>query len=71
MTATDILSLLADLIDFLDNQADAEIDADGKLIGNAAMKLMGECEEAYTAIEKHGGVANDIGHQSPDGRWIA
>lgn len=59
MNATDILHLLAELIDFLDNQADAEIDADGRLIGNAAMKLMGACEEAYTGIERSG-VANDI-----------
>ena len=60
MTASDILHLLADVIDFLDNQADAEIDADGNLIGNAAMRLMVECEEAYTAIERMGGIANDL-----------
>lgn len=57
--ASDILSLLASLIDFLDNQADAEIDADGKMIGNDAMKLKVECELAYENIERSG-VANDI-----------
>jgi hypothetical protein len=59
MNQSDILSLLATMIDFLDEQADAEIDADGKLIGNAAMKLMGDCEQAYSDIERSG-VANDI-----------
>ena len=58
MNQTDSLSLLADLIDFLDNQADAEV-IDGKAIGNDAMKLMGACEEAYTNIERSG-VANDV-----------
>jgi hypothetical protein len=59
MPASDILSLLASVIDFLDGQADAEI-IDGKPIGNEAMKLMGECEQAYEDIERSG-VANDIG----------
>lgn len=56
--ASDILSLLASLIDFLENQADAEV-IDGKAIGNEAMKLMGECEETYATIERSG-VANDV-----------
>lgn len=60
MTASDILHLLADVIDFLDNQADAEIDADGKVIGNAAMRLKVECQEAYAEIERMGGIANDL-----------
>ena len=68
MTASDILGLLAELIDFLDNQADAEIDADGKMIGNAAMKLMGACEEAYEDIEKSGGIANDLVRENHEGR---
>lgn len=68
MTASEVLELLASMIDFLDGQADAEIDADGKLIPNEAMRLMSDCEEAYTAIEKAGGVANDIMHQNEMGR---
>lgn len=59
MTTTDILTLLDEIIDYLDRYADAEIDADGRLIGNAAMRLMGACEEAYTGIEGKG-VTNDI-----------
>jgi len=56
---SDILALLAELLDFLDTQADAEIDENGKLIGNAAMKLFGQCEQAYADIERSG-VRNDI-----------
>ncbi len=68
ITASDVLSLLADIMDFLDNQADAEIDAEGRIMGNKAMRLLGECEEAYAAIEKAGGIANDIMHQNEMGR---
>jgi hypothetical protein len=67
MPVSDILSLLASLIDFLGNQADAEI-IDGKMIGNEAMKLMSACEEAYEGIERAGGVANDLVHETADGR---
>ena len=61
VTATEILSLLAEVIDFLDNQSDAEIDLDGKLLPNKAMRLMGACEETYEGIERAGGIANDLG----------
>lgn len=58
MPASDILSLLARMIDFLDNQSDAEV-IDGKAIPNEAMRIMGDCEEAFTKIDGYG-VANDI-----------
>jgi hypothetical protein len=58
MNQSELLKLLAEVIDFLDSQADAEFDSEGKLIGNAAMKLYGRCDEAYQDIERSG-VAND------------
>lgn len=54
MMMDDILTLLDDLRAFLDNQADAEIDVDGKVIPNRAMRLMGAVEEAYENLERHG-----------------
>jgi hypothetical protein len=59
MPASDILSLLASLMDFLDPQADGEVGPDGKIKGNDAMSLMAACEDAYLTIERSG-VANDI-----------
>jgi len=61
VTATEILSLLAEMIDFLDNQSDAEIDLNGKMLPNKAMRLMGACKETYEGIERAGGIANDLG----------
>ena len=68
MTASEILSLLAEIMDFLDNQTDAEIDAEGNIRGNAAFKLLGACEEAYASIERAGGIANDLVKESVEGR---
>lgn len=59
MNQTDILALLASLIDFLDNQSDITDGPDGKPLPNEAMSLMGACEQAYEDIERSG-VANDI-----------
>jgi hypothetical protein len=59
MPVSDILSLLASVMDFLDGQIDAQY-IDGKLVPNEAMSLMRACEEAYAAIERAGGVANDL-----------
>jgi hypothetical protein len=67
MTASDLLSLLAEMIDFLDNQSDAEI-IDGKIHPNKAMSLMGACEKAYEQIEKSGGIANDLVRENHEGR---
>jgi len=47
-----ILDLLIDLEAFLDNQADAEIDANGRMIGNDAMKLLDRVQEAMKECEK-------------------
>jgi hypothetical protein len=59
MRQSDILALLADLIDFLDNQSDVIDGPEGQPLPNKAMSLMGACEQAYEDIEKSG-VANDI-----------
>jgi hypothetical protein len=59
MNQSDLLKLLAEIIDFLEDQADAEFDSNGNLIGNAAMKLYGRCDGAYQDIELSG-VDNDI-----------
>ena len=59
MNQSDILSLLASLMDFLEPQADGEVEPNGKIKGNDAMNLMAACEDAYLTIELSG-VANDL-----------
>ena len=46
-----IMDLLIELESFLDNQADAEIDENGRTIGNDAMKLLSEVKDAMARLE--------------------
>ena len=46
-----LLDVLAEVEDFLDNQADAEIDENGRTIGNEAMKLLVEVKDAIARLE--------------------
>lgn len=67
IAASDILALLAQVIDYVDGKADAEI-IDGKMIPNEAMSILGACEHAYEEIEKAGGIANDLVTENHEGR---
>ena len=68
MTASDVLQLLSEMMDYLDNHSDVIDGPEGRPLPNEAMSLLGKCEEAYTAIEKAGGIANDLVHETAEGR---